>query len=224
MEYPELFAGVEGRGAADAAFATALRMELCTLKGTDYVGGAVDVFKCFDQLLRPLIGKVLEAGGMPDRVRSTYCGFLEELTVRNTIAGGVGKRYDRKTGIPQGDPMSMMATAILLRPWVLQMRDEGVTARVLADDLQILSHGKNCAERFRRAYEQTHSHLMDMGARIQPSKCVVFSNDGAIRQWLRGYRWRQLGTVVDVVNDCRDLGARISVTQRKTGGYTNCAH
>ena len=43
----EMYAGVEGRGAADAAYAIALEIEMCALKGIPLTGGATDICKCF---------------------------------------------------------------------------------------------------------------------------------------------------------------------------------
>ena len=45
---PEIDAGVEGQGAADAAYETAVRMELSRLRGETCTGGAADVYKRFD--------------------------------------------------------------------------------------------------------------------------------------------------------------------------------
>ena len=56
-ETPEMFAGVPGKGAADASYRTALVMEACKLTETDFTGGAADIYKCFDQLVRPIIYK-----------------------------------------------------------------------------------------------------------------------------------------------------------------------
>ena len=33
----------------------------------DMTGGAADIFKCFDQLSRPLIYAILEKAGMPEK-------------------------------------------------------------------------------------------------------------------------------------------------------------
>ena len=50
----EMFAGVPGVGAGDASYATALLLEWCHLAGEDVTGGAADIFKCFDQIVRPI--------------------------------------------------------------------------------------------------------------------------------------------------------------------------
>jgi hypothetical protein len=55
-----MFAGVEGKGAADAVYNTALRIELCKILGEDFAGAAADIYKCFDQIQRPLLYAILE--------------------------------------------------------------------------------------------------------------------------------------------------------------------
>ena len=66
---PGVFAGVEGQGVADAAYETAISMELRTLRGDDCTGGATDIFKCFDQIVRPLVYKIMEEAGMLKTIR-----------------------------------------------------------------------------------------------------------------------------------------------------------
>ena len=87
----EIYAGIEGKGAADAAYATAMEIEYCRLTGTPYTGGAADIYKCFDKVRRDIVYRLLEEAGMPKQLASTYRNFLEALTVRNTVAGGLGR-------------------------------------------------------------------------------------------------------------------------------------
>ena len=158
----EMYAGVEGRGAGDAAYSTAVLLEWCKLHGEEYTGGAADIYKCFDQILRPLLFKILHEAGMPEKALSPYRRFLDVLQVHNTVAGGIGEAYGRPTSIPQGDPMSMMVVALLLRPWLIQMKGMGMQPRILADDLQVISTGSRHLEHFEYAYSKTHEHLEDM--------------------------------------------------------------
>ena len=55
-----MFAGVEGKGAADAVCNTALRVELCNLLGEDFAGAAADISKCFDQIQHAFLYGTLE--------------------------------------------------------------------------------------------------------------------------------------------------------------------
>ena len=49
-----MFAGTESVGAEDAWFDTALHLELYRVTNTPYSGSAADIYKCFDQVSRPL--------------------------------------------------------------------------------------------------------------------------------------------------------------------------
>ena len=89
----EIFAGVGGQGAEDAAYAAAVLLEHCNLRGLDATGGAADIFKCFDQVMRPLVYKLLQKAGLPPEVLRADVGFQEALKAYNTIAGGGWVRH-----------------------------------------------------------------------------------------------------------------------------------
>ena len=117
-----MFAGVEGAGAEEAACITALQIEHCRLHDVEFTGGAADIYKFLDQVQRDLLFRLLEEAGMPKGVLEADRRFLDGMMVYNTVAGGVGEAYSKPTSIPQGDPLSMMVTALLLRPWIMEMK------------------------------------------------------------------------------------------------------
>ena len=182
--------------------------------------GSGYIYKCFDQIVRPVVRMVLEKAGMPHGVLRAYMGYIENLEVRNTIAGGLGEAYVRPTSIPQGDPLSMMTVAIVMRAWMVQMEEMNVQPRILADDLQLMAKGEEHLRRFQEAYDATHRHLQDMGARVSGDKCVVWSSCTTSREWLKQHRWRRLGQKVTVENDGRDLGAHYNIARNKRVGTT----
>ena len=98
----EMYAGVDSRGADDAAYSTAVLLEWCRVHKMEYIGGAADIYKCFDQVMRPPVYRLLEEPGMPERVLDAYRRYLDGLQVHNTVAGGIGEAYGRPTSIPQG--------------------------------------------------------------------------------------------------------------------------
>ena len=60
-----MFAGVQGRGAQDAWYMTAVDMETAfVVHNHSLTGGAADIHKCFDQIMRPVVHKVAEAAGI----------------------------------------------------------------------------------------------------------------------------------------------------------------
>ena len=187
-------------------------MENWQAKGIPFSGSSADIAKCFDQLLRPLIYAVASAAGMPSRVLQPYQRYMEEMTVRNTISNSLGKPYVRRCGIPQGCPLSMMFLALILRPWTHSMQSVGVTPRILADDLMILTSGLNHTSKMHQAINKTHEILQDMGAKVAPKKSFIFTNRSSARKWYANYVWTNIGTTIPVVRSVRDLGGTINTT------------
>ena len=114
----------------------------------------------------------------------------------------------------------MMLTALLMRPWMEQMRAVAVVPRILADDLQIFTSGPRHLENLRYAFDLTHEHMEDMGAKIAPTKSVTFASNITSRNWLRNHRWRRLGKKVPLQTDMRDLGGHLNTAANRTYGTT----
>ena len=157
---------------------------------------------------------------MPRRIVHAYRNFQEALTVRNTVAGGLGQPYSKPTSIPQGDPMSMVITSLLLRAWVKQMQKHDVTPRILADDLQLMCKGKDHLEKFARGFDKTFQHLEDMGARLAPKKSITWSSSPVARKWLAQHRWTKPGGTIRVITDGKDLGCHMNAAVKRFVGTT----
>ena len=102
MGYPEIFAGLECQGAADAAYEKTISMELSRLRGEDCTPGAAAIVKCFDHIRRPLVYEIMDEAGMPSRIRKAYERFQEKLNVHNTIVGGMGMHMLDRPAYPKG--------------------------------------------------------------------------------------------------------------------------
>eukprot|EP00973_Karenia_brevis_P054498 7573907-Karenia_brevis.AAC.1 len=72
-----MFGGVPGVGADDAWYLTSLQAESDLLDGTHHIGGTLDLYKCFDQIARPLFYFVLLIAGLPANILSAYINFVE---------------------------------------------------------------------------------------------------------------------------------------------------
>ena len=95
-----MYAGIPEMGAKDAWWSTALELEDCKLSRIDFTGGAEDIWKCFDQILRPLLYAIARLAGMPEKVLRAYQSYHEQVLIRNAVAGGLGNGYTKRTGIP----------------------------------------------------------------------------------------------------------------------------
>ena len=174
---PEIFAGVPGKGATDAWYEVLTKVEGHRLAQLPFCGGVADIAKFFDQLRRPLVYKLSETAGMPPGTLKAYEGFLEKLEIYNSVAGGLGTPYQRRCGIPQGCPFSMMLVALTMRPWVFLMKTiPEKKAYILADDVLLLSTGTNMVRNAADAIYKTRDFLHTMGARVAPDKSYNFAS------------------------------------------------
>ena len=128
-------------------------------KNLGFSGAASDIFKCFDQIDRDLLYQVAAAAGIPHRILTAYANFQEHLKVYNSLALGLGTPHMRACGIPQGCPLSMMFTALLLRASMQITTAMGARPRTLADDLLATACGPGHAELIIKVTEATHTFL-----------------------------------------------------------------
>ena len=85
------FAGTDALGAEDAWWETAVVLEEMLLNNTPFSAGTSDIFKCFDQIPREVIYMLALHFGIDPKVLFAYRRFQENLMMRNTVAGGIGK-------------------------------------------------------------------------------------------------------------------------------------
>ena len=157
----EFYAGNGNQGAEDAWYAIAGEVEQYKLNEEDYVGGTVDIAKCFDQISRQLLFRLARKAGMPSQILNAYIKYQESLKVHNTIAKGIGIAFSRRCGIPQGCPFSMMFSALIMRPWMMQCKyiSAGIAPKILADDIILIAHGTDCLDVFVEALDETHEYI-----------------------------------------------------------------
>ena len=204
--------GVPGQGAVDAWYQTLMDVELMLLDGTPFCGGAADIHKFFDQILREMVYKVVEDAGMPKQVVDAYRNYLENLNVYNSIGQTIGHTYRRKCGIPQGCPFSMAIAALLMRAWVVEVKAMGVQPKVLADDVLMVAQGRSMLKKYAKALNFTHLYLQDLGAKVAPTKSYNFSSTEAGRKWLKKTWWPYIHTNISVVKHMTYVGAHLSTT------------
>lgn len=210
---PQINSGVPSKGAQDAWYDTALKLELLKLSDEHFSGASVDVFKCFDQIPRPIIHKIASEAGMPSRILEPYMRYIDNLKVRYQVGEMVGDANHDVTSIPQGCPFSMTMVALLMLPWINKLQDDvGVQPRVLADDLLFTSEGKQHLQKTVSAFEESFKFFRAAGARVATNKCFTFSSDAASRRALGKHVWSEGNGNIPVKTHFRDLGAHLNVT------------
>ena len=109
----------------------------------------------------------------------------------------------------------MTLTALMVRPWIIQVQKRGAIPRVLADDLHLVAAGETHYENYMKSISDSHMFITTDGGRITASKSYAYSTDKRTRKRLHntGYDILQHAKV-PVVTHCRDLGGQLSMTKR----------
>ncbi len=216
-DHPALNAGVPGKGAQDAWMRTALNLEHNKLQAKQTAGGSIDVFKCFDQVNRPLIAELALEAGMPPRILHAYFRYIDNLQVRYQVGHTIGINHYERCSIPQGCPFSMAMIALVTRVWISYMEEIHVEPRCLADDLLFMASGSGHCARCIRAMQASREFFEDLGAKVATNKCFVFAIALATRKFLQHYVWDDKGLKLPVLSNFRDLGAHLNLTGSSNG-------
>ena len=139
--------------------------------------GPTDIYKCFDQFVRPLVYTIARVAGIPKTILTPCVNIMEAMRIRNSLTVGYGAPHTRRRGIPQGCPFSMTLTALMVRPWIIQGQKRVAIPRVLADDLHIVAAGDKHYEIYLKAIRDTHMFITTAGGRIAASKSYAYSTD-----------------------------------------------
>lgn len=209
------YAGVPGRGSVDAWREVPSTLEDNKLEDRSYCGGVAGIAKFFDQTKRAMLYQVAAAAGMPTGVLTAYKAYLEALPMYNVLAGGIGAPHKRLCVIPQGCSLSMAVVALIMRPWIIQMRTVGDSrCFILAGDVLILAQGQHMLGQFAKALHTTHDFLQQMGAKVAPNKSFSFVSGRTAAVWLRQTTWDYIDATIEVVTDLRYLGAHLTTRQK----------
>ena len=174
--------------------------------------GSTDIYKAFDQVQRPLLLTLLMYAGVPTNIIGPYWRCIGALKYRNMVAGGLGEPYTGECSIPQGDAFNMAFISLMLTPWARRMRVMGAIPRLMADDMQIITHGENVLARHVDATDLTHNYLHMMGARVSGPKSVNHATNRSHRIALARKIWRNVKSRIPVKGSARDLGAHLCVS------------
>ena len=136
--------GVPKRSAFHAWFPAAVKCE-STWKLAAHMrpvvqGIAIDTEKFFDNVPQEKALEALVALGFPTQHVAAWAFGLQHLARYVPLNGAVKRESFRATnGVPQGDPISMIAAAALLGQWTLEIPSNVVFNRVFVDDRLMLS-------------------------------------------------------------------------------------
>ena len=113
---------------------------------------------------------------MPKQILETYFQYIDNLEIRFQIGKTLGETHRDVASIPQGCPFSMNMVALLMRPWILKMKENGIEPRTLADDLFFYANGKDHEIKSVKGMEISLQFVEDIGANVEKNKCFMTSS------------------------------------------------
>ena len=116
-------------------------------------GVAIDTEKFFDNVPIDKACDALLRIGLPYSVVSTWHFMISNIKRFASLNGSICKKgFKAAVGIPQGDPLSMLAAAAMLGEWTKEIPHDYILAKVFVDDRLMLS---NCNSKLQEAFHAT---------------------------------------------------------------------
>ena len=77
----------------NAWYRTQLEFEVRSLAGQQITVGKIDVYRCFDQIVRQLLIALAREAGMPATILDTYADVVNNLSIHLQIGGSLGEEH-----------------------------------------------------------------------------------------------------------------------------------
>eukprot|EP00435_Cladocopium_sp_Y103_P020522 s3739_g5.t1 len=191
-----------GREAAQSWLQVQSCVELAVQSGQTLSGLAVDLIKAFNNIHRPQWFMLARHVGLPMRILAPWEQFLSSFTRRFQVNNHLSATLTSDVGFAEGDPLSVLAMAVL--DWALHVYQQNFApiARTLSfvDNLSIISKITN---NLVWAYFTLRAFLELWGLEIDSDKSYVWSTTSASRAFLK-----PLG--LTMVGDVSELGGSLT--------------
>ena len=144
-------------------------------------GVAIDTEKFFDNVPPDKACEALLGIGIPTNVVATWQYMIKGIRRFASLNGAVSTDHFGTTlGIPQGDPLSMLAAAALLGQWTREMPTEDIFYKVFVDDRLMIS---NCNQTLLEAFHATELWDERIGFRTRAKTCAFGNNSEDANIW-----------------------------------------
>ena len=177
--------GVIGRSAHHAWLPATMRCEAtwksCCQERKFIQRLAIDSEKFFDNVPPDKACEALLGIGIPINVVATWQYMIKGIRRLASLNGAVSTdHFGAALGIPQGDPLSMLAAAALLGQWTREMLREDIFHKVFVDDRLMLS---NCNQTLLDAFHATELWDERIGFRTRAETCAFGNNTDHANLW-----------------------------------------
>ena len=181
-------------------------------------GLVLDITKCFNILDRKMLRALMVHFGFPAQVVDCWIAMLYQLRRTVLVEGAVYGHCASSTGIPEGDPLSVVGMFTFAKAFdhFVQAGPVHSLCVTYADNWELVSKSAGALLRALPGVEQ----FLDLcQLPVSPSKCWFWAVQPSDRKRLRNALF--LGHKVPVKLQARELGADISYCKRKAAKERN---
>ena len=187
-------------------------------EGSKLCGFVLDIVKCFNVLDRNLLKALFDRFGFDRDVTDQWMLALKSLS-RSVLINGYSYGYSSSdTGIPEGDPLSVVGMFVFAYAFSCRMNVTVPPAIVAtyADNWEIVV---DIPDVLRQAIEQAEFFLQAFHLPVVVSKCWSWAVQAPDRRVLRSFTL--FGEALPVKLSARDLGADLSYCRKRAAKVRN---
>ncbi|CAE7445849.1 unnamed protein product [Symbiodinium sp. CCMP2592] len=205
---------VPGRGAREVSLAIEIMIEESLLHGRPLGGFSLDVVKRFNQLPRLPLRHLLGHLGVPADILEIWFQFLDVNTRFVCFHGQLGPPTPSTTGMPEGDPLSVVAQIAVCWALVARPLPPSCTPWTYVDNLSWLADN---GPDLRFLLEDAVAFCQSLCLPIDWGKSFCWGTTPALRKF-----WKGLGLPASppfgqlkLVKDAKDLGVHFRFSRNQ---------
>ena len=193
-------------------------LDRCVRVGVQASGFVLDVTKAFNILHRVLLKRLMIRYGFSEKIVDAWFAALCGMERQVLVGGAVYGSNVATTGVPEGDPMSVVAmfTFALFFRDVVRSMNVSVLPITFADNWEVFA---DSVDALVKVVQQLEPFLQAALLPVAPGKCWLWSISRSGRKCLRSVRWQEQR--IPVVLSARVLGADVSYSFRKAAKVKN---
>ena len=188
-------------------------------EGSRPCGVVLDIIKCFNILSRDVVYDIMIRLGFPERVLSPWFRALSAMSRSVLIDGVVYGDTPASTGVPEGDPLAVIAMFCVSFTFYRYFHVHVPQAMTCtyADNWEAVCPDPDILTLF---LDKLHPFLEALRLPINPKKCWLWSLQSEHREVLRNVLWDGTDRF-PVKLQARELGADIAYCLRKAARVRN---
>ena len=215
---PAAVAGsVPARSVRDVSLAIQIKVETALLERKPLAGLSVDIIKCFNQLPRAPLVRLLQHLGVPRPVLAIWSDFLAKALRHAVFLDEIGHPVGGTTGVPEGCPLSVLCMVALC--WYLAALPRPADADLFTY-VDNLSWAACCPSSLQNVLETALRFCRNLLLPIDWKKSFAWATASKLKRWWEGTAPGLLpeGAQLQVVKGAKDLGVQFRFSVKGSPG------